>query len=145
MAIQWREPSKPKGRSWDNDDDSKPELSAVLDHYEVDFNPERATGMGHCPLHEDNTPSMSYNTDKGLWRCHSCGEGGDSYTMIMLKEGTDFRGARTVATTLGLPEGSSGRSDEQLRGSRYGGSRKVPGRSGAGSNGGGYQPRWRRS
>jgi hypothetical protein len=144
--MRWREVGgSKKTTSFDSASDEKPELSAVLDHYQVDFNPERATGMGRCPLHEDNTPSMSYNTDKGLWRCHSCGEGGDSYNMIMKKEGTDFRGARAIAATLGLPAGGAGGSDSELRGSRYGGSRSVPARKGAGSNGGGYQPRWRRS
>jgi hypothetical protein len=30
-----------------------------------------------CPFHEDRTPSMSINTDKGVWKCFAgCGEGG---------------------------------------------------------------------
>ena len=40
----------------------------------------RGTGinvMGHCPLHEDRTPSLSIHSEEGLWKCHSCGEGGD--------------------------------------------------------------------
>ena len=30
-----------------------------------------------CPFHEDKTPSLSVNLDKGVWKCHTgCGEGG---------------------------------------------------------------------
>ncbi|AOQ26970.1 DNA primase [Streptomyces phage Rana] len=125
-------------------DDTKPTLESTLLHYGVDLHSERRTGMTHCPLHEDNTPSLSYNLDKELWRCHSCGQGGDSYTMIMKKEGTDFRGARTVGAALDQSEGSTGGGDEGVRGSSYGGRRSVPARKGARSDGGGYQPRWRR-
>jgi hypothetical protein len=29
-----------------------------------------------CPFHTDNTPSMSVNTESGLWFCHACDVGG---------------------------------------------------------------------
>lgn len=32
--------------------------------------------MARCPLHEDRTPSLSIHSEEGLWKCHSCGEGG---------------------------------------------------------------------
>ncbi|QQO39653.1 DNA primase [Streptomyces phage Hippo] len=126
-----------------SDDNLKPTLESTLLHYGVELHPERRTGMTRCPLHEDNTPSLSYNLDKELWRCHSCGQGGDSYTLIMKKEGTDFRGARTVGAALDLTEGSSGGGDEGVRGSRYGGRRTLPARKGTGSDGG-YRPAYRR-
>ncbi|MEU8621442.1 CHC2 zinc finger domain-containing protein [Streptomyces sp. NPDC048623] len=126
------------------DDENKPSLEAVMEHFEVDFNSERNTGMAKCPLHDDNTPSMSYKLDAGLWKCHSCGEGGDSYTMIMLKEKTDFRGARALAATLGLPAGAAGGSDPGVRRSAYGGGRSVSPRKGARPGGGSFRPTWRR-
>ncbi|AKY03495.1 DNA primase [Streptomyces phage Danzina] len=132
-------------QNFESNDDTKPTLESTLLHYGVVLHQGRRTGMTHCPLHEDNTPSLSYNLDKELWRCHSCGQGGDSYTMIMKKEGTDFRGARTVGAALDQSEGGAGGGDEGVRGSSYGGRRSVPARKGARSNGGGYQPRWRRS
>jgi hypothetical protein len=122
----------------------KPDLAAVLDHYDVPYNPQRATGMTRCPLHEDNTPSFSYNTDRGLWRCHSCGEGGDVYNLIMKKEEVDFVGARAFAATLGLATGGAGGGDGELSGSRYGGRRRVSPAKGAGKAGGNYVPAWRR-
>ncbi|QDP44243.1 DNA primase [Streptomyces phage Celia] len=144
MTFSWREPGQAKKttRRFD-DDDTKPLLTAVFDHYGVEYDANRTTGMTHCPLHEDRTPSMSFNTDKGLWRCHSCGEGGDSYSLLMTKEGTDFRGARAVAASLQLAEGSTGGGDEQLSGSRYGGRRAVPRKPGDRAGGGGYVPSWR--
>ena len=31
----------------------------------------------HCPFHNDRTPSLSINTEKGVWKCFAgCGEGG---------------------------------------------------------------------
>jgi len=33
--------------------------------------------MALCPFHQDRTPSLSINTDKGVWKCHAgCGAGG---------------------------------------------------------------------
>ena len=30
-----------------------------------------------CPFHEDKSPSLSVNLDKGVWKCHAgCGDGG---------------------------------------------------------------------
>ncbi|QNE75342.1 hypothetical protein F0344_12580 [Streptomyces finlayi] len=135
------------GRVGDRDEqgeEAKPTLEAVMNHFEVDFNSERNTGMAKCPLHDDNTPSMSYKLDEGLWKCHSCGQGGDSYSMIMLKEETDFPGARALATSLGLPEGDSGRGDQGVRRSAYGGGRSVSPRKGAGQGGSNFRPTWRR-
>jgi DNA primase len=36
-----------------------------------------------CPLHEDKTPSMYLNPEKGLWTCFSCGQGGDGIQLVM--------------------------------------------------------------
>ncbi|WP_458338057.1 CHC2 zinc finger domain-containing protein [Streptomyces sp. 372A] len=123
----------------------KPTLAAVLEHYEVDFNGERVTGMAPCPLHEDHTPSFSYHLDRGLWKCHSCGEGGDSYTLIMKKDGLTFARARALAASLSLATDDAGGRDEQLSGSAYGGRRALPARSRDRSGRGGYVPAWRRS
>ncbi|WP_308402416.1 CHC2 zinc finger domain-containing protein [Streptomyces sp. TBY4] len=125
----------------DDGDQPRPDLVAVLEHYGVSMT---RTGMVACPLHEDRTPSCSVDENKGLWKCHSCGQGGDSYTLIMQKESTSFVGARTLAASLGLPADDAGGGDEHLSGSSYGGRRPVPGRSRDRRGGGGYVPAWRR-
>jgi hypothetical protein len=126
-------------------DDERPDLAAVLEHYDVQINPYKVSQMVRCPLQdEDRTPSMSINTNTGLWNCHSCGEGGDSYSLIMKKEGVDFRGASKLAAAIGFAAGSAGGSDGGVRGSAYAGSRKVPGGKRDRKAGGGYVPAWRR-
>ncbi|MFE0771946.1 CHC2 zinc finger domain-containing protein [Streptomyces sp. NPDC058861] len=128
----------------EDQDHEKPTLEAVFEHYDIDFNSHRVTGMTACPLHEDNTPSMSFNTDKGLWKCHSCGKGGDSFSLIMEKEGTDFVGARALAASLALTTRDAGGGDQRVSGSSYAGRRAVSPRQGDRPRGGGYTPAWRR-
>ncbi|MEU0739280.1 CHC2 zinc finger domain-containing protein [Streptomyces sp. NPDC006134] len=131
-------------RDFEDQDQEKPTLAAVLDHYEVDYNPGRATGMAPCPLHEDNTPSLSYHLDRGLWKCHSCGEGGDSYSLLMKKEGVTFARARALAASLSLATEDAGGSDRELSGSAYGGRRSTSPRARHHEGRGGYVPAWRR-
>lgn len=63
-------------------------------------------GMYHCPLHTDNTPSLSAHREEGLWRCHSCGAAGDLNKLanIVGKDlGEDFYLDRMIASTKVLP------------------------------------------
>ncbi|MFG2209964.1 CHC2 zinc finger domain-containing protein [Streptomyces sp. NPDC091682] len=128
----------------DDQEREKPTLESVLAYYEVDFNDQRASGMAECPLHDDQTPSFSWNTDRQVWKCHSCGRGGDSFTLIMEKEGTDFVGARALAASVSLATRDAGGSDRGVSGSAYGGRRTVSPRPGNRPRGGGYVPAWRR-
>ena len=59
--------------------------------------PVRATGQDRwklrCPLHDDQTPSLSVRKrDDGAWqwRCFGCGRGGDSIDFAMLVCGTPW-------------------------------------------------------
>lgn len=57
--------------------------------------------MFHCPLHEDQTPSLSANQEEGLWKCHSCGaSGGIEHLAKLVGEelGDDFRWDRAIAS-----------------------------------------------
>lgn len=36
-----------------------------------------------CPFHEDETPSLYLNSEKGAWHCFSCGRGGDGIQLYM--------------------------------------------------------------
>jgi DNA primase len=44
--------------------------------------------MGRCPWHEDSTPSLSVDQEKGLYNCFGCGESGDAFDLVMKEEGT---------------------------------------------------------
>ena len=124
------------------------ELSGVLDFYDVQHNPDRMKQMASCPFHDDNHPSLSINLTESVWRCHSCGEAGDGYTLIMKKEGVNFVGARTFAAANNFTAGSSGGGDDLLPTSVYRrrpGDRGLPTGTGNDEGDGGYVPRWRRS
>ena len=58
-----------------------PTRDQILRYIETRFSGQRITANRElqlrCPLHADRTPSLSFNTEKGVWKCHAgCGEGG---------------------------------------------------------------------
>jgi DNA primase len=46
-----------------------------------------------CPWHEDSTPSLSVDQEKGLYNCFGCGESGDAFDLVMKERGLDFPSA----------------------------------------------------
>ena len=48
---------------------------------------------GHCPFHEERTPSFSVNPVEKLYHCFGCGKGGDVITFVRETESLDFAGA----------------------------------------------------
>ncbi len=45
---------------------------------------------GLCPFHPDKNPSMSVSRDKGVFKCFSCGVGGDALTFLMKLENKSY-------------------------------------------------------
>ncbi|MGN1152805.1 MAG: CHC2 zinc finger domain-containing protein, partial [Candidatus Gastranaerophilaceae bacterium] len=45
---------------------------------------------GLCPFHKEKTPSFSVNPSLGIYKCFSCGEGGDALSFLMKIEGKSF-------------------------------------------------------
>jgi len=43
-----------------------------------------------CPFHDDGTPSLRLNEEKGVWRCDPCGEGKDGIDLFMRVSGLCF-------------------------------------------------------
>ena len=42
-----------------------------------------ANYWGCCPFHGEKTPSFCVNTQKGIFKCFGCGEGGDAISFLM--------------------------------------------------------------
>jgi DNA primase catalytic core len=42
---------------------------------------------GRCPFHEDDSPSLSVNREKGLWHCFGCGASGNVETFLRRIDG----------------------------------------------------------
>jgi len=49
--------------------------------------------IGLCPWHEDKNPSLSVDSDKGLYNCFGCGESGDVFTLVEKMKGYGFKQA----------------------------------------------------
>ncbi len=60
---------------------------------------------GHCPFHEDKTPSLSVTPSKNLWKCFGCGKGGDVIEFVQLFDQVDFTTAvQKLATYIPVLE-----------------------------------------
>ena len=50
--------------------------------------------IGHCPFHDDKTPSFVVSPASNLWNClGACGEGGSVIDWVMKTQGVSFRHA----------------------------------------------------
>ena len=63
-----------------------------------------ATGSGwrkmKCPFHDDSHASAAVNFDNNAFICHGCGVKGDTFSLIMYKEGGDYREALKFAASV---------------------------------------------
>lgn len=59
--------------------------------------------IGLCPFHNEKTPSFTVSSQKGIFHCFGCGEGGDAITFIMKKENLTYPEAiHFLADKLGI-------------------------------------------
>ncbi len=60
--------------------------------------------VGLCPFHQEKTPSFSVDSDKQLFYCFGCGQGGNIFSFLMKIENISFQDAvEQIAKRVGLP------------------------------------------
>ena len=75
--------------------------------------------MAVCPFHQEKTPSLSIDPERGLYHCFGCGKGGDVFQWIEETQGVDFAGAvELLARRSGViltqdPQARKRRSDRE--------------------------------
>jgi DNA primase len=79
----------------------KPSIEEYLNYIGADI-PAMGSGWRKmkCPFHHDSHASAAVNYDKNAFVCHGCGVKGDTYSLIMYKEGGDYREAVKFAASV---------------------------------------------
>ena len=67
----------------------KAKIEEVVGEY-VDLQRQGSNYTGLCPFHQDSNPSMSVSPNKKIFKCFSCGAGGNVITFVQNKEGISF-------------------------------------------------------
>ena len=71
---------------------------------------------GLCPFHKDKNPSFCVTPSMGIYKCFSCGEGGDAIKFIMKTKNMEFREViEELAEKFGLELPKSHKSDGSYR------------------------------
>ncbi len=74
----------------------------VVSEY-VDLQRKGKNYFGVCPFHDDSNPSMSVSTQKQLYKCFSCGAGGNAVTFVQNIENISFKEAlNKLAKSIGM-------------------------------------------
>ena len=70
----------------------------------VTLNKRGKNHMGLCPFHDDHSPSMNVSQEKQIYKCFSCGAGGNVYTFLTELEKISFiEAVRKLAEQAGVP------------------------------------------
>lgn len=78
------------------------DIVALISRY-VDLKQAGPNWKGLCPFHNEKTPSFNVNTDRQIFHCFGCGEGGNVFGFLMKHEGLTFpEAARTLAAEVGI-------------------------------------------
>lgn len=122
----------------------KPDIGEYLNHIGAAV-PSVGSGWRKmkCPFHDDSHASAAVNFDIDGFICHGCGVKGDTFSIIMYKEGCDYREALKFAATV-LASGNAEIREQDRTSSRVSIKPSSLGRRGKHiSSGSGRRPRSR--
>jgi DNA primase len=71
----------------------KVDIVALFAEFGVELKQKGKNYTGRCPWHEDKTPSLSVDREKGLYNCFGCGESGDVVTLVEKMKRLPFKDA----------------------------------------------------
>jgi DNA primase len=71
----------------------KVDIVALFAEFGVELKQKGKSFTGRCPWHDDKTPSLSVDREKGLYNCFGCGESGDVVTLVEKMKGLPFKEA----------------------------------------------------
>jgi DNA primase len=81
---------------------NRADIVALVSRY-VELKQAGRNWKGLCPFHNEKTPSFNVNSDRQIFHCFGCQEGGDVIGFLMKHEGLSFpEAARTMASDLGI-------------------------------------------
>ena len=69
--------------------------------------------VGLCPFHDDHNPSLSVSQQKQLFKCWSCGAGGDVFKFVQLAQRVEFKDALDLLARRAGIEVRSPRGDKR--------------------------------
>jgi len=70
------------------------DLAAIVRARGIELKPHGADLIGHCPFHDDRTPSFVVSPSKNLWHClGACNEGGSVIDFLVKLDGISVRHA----------------------------------------------------
>jgi DNA primase len=77
-------------------------VKVISDH--VTLKKAGTSWKGLCPFHQEKTPSFNVRQDPAVFHCFGCGEGGDVFKFLMLREKMSFpETLETLARRFGVP------------------------------------------
>ncbi len=104
-----------------NDVRNKADISEIIGHY-IPLIKKGKSLTAVCPFHDDHNPSLSISSDKQIYKCFVCGNGGNVFTFVQNFEKTSFidaviKVAEHYHIDLGIKSNDleSDRYDEQTR------------------------------
>lgn len=86
----------------------------------VDLTRKGKDYVGLCPFHDDHKPSMSVSPSKQIFKCWSCGAGGDVIRFVQLHQRVTFPEALAILARRAGVELHSGPQDAQAARTREG-------------------------